>query len=490
MKIRDMVIALAVLLSACGGQTDSSTRATDKHKLSVARVQTSVKQQLLASDYEYTVQALYVAYFGRPADPAGLTNFENALLALGAPTDVIGLANAYSTNPAIAALIDAFGNSAESKALYGAGDSKSFVTAVFNNVLGRPPQTEAGLDFWASAIDNGSLSKGNAALSIMAGAFANTSNQGRADAFGINLRLAIAGYFTTCVTNENAQSAYVGTAAAAAARADLASITTNHGDNYYEPVEKAVTALFPSSASYLELIVGAQGAMGNEPAGLASLNYPQGVAADSYGNLYIADTNSNSIRMVTSAGAVTTFAGVVNCGNGAQVSGPTTICQPTAVAIDSQRNVYTNNGPTILKVSQSGTVTVFAGQYGVEGFADGTGVQAKFVNPVAIAIDASDTLYVADSGNSTIRKITPGGVVTTLAGNAKVTGSTNGYSANASFANPGGIAVGNDGTVYVADTNNSLIRAITPTGLVSTLAGSLGPSGHKDGQGTGASFSY
>ena len=139
-----------------------------------------------ASSYSSIVQELYISYFGRPADAAGLANFENALAAVNAPTNIGDLAAAYAGNPAIKSLIDAFGTSAESAALYGSVTSdtasiENFVTAVFQNVLGRAPQT-AGLSFWTNAIATGSLSLGDAALAIASGALNNTTAQGKLDA--------------------------------------------------------------------------------------------------------------------------------------------------------------------------------------------------------------------------------------------------------------------------------------------------------------------
>ncbi len=160
-----------------------------------------------------------MAYFGRPSDPSGLANFAAALQAAGAPTNVAGLATAYASDPAVKSLIDSFGTSKESQTLYGGGTTTAFVTAVFQNVLGRAPQS-AGLSFWVGAIDNGSVSPGDAALSIMAGALANTTAQGLLHAQLVNNRLSAAGFFTGAAS----PATYTGTAAAANARAMLATI--------------------------------------------------------------------------------------------------------------------------------------------------------------------------------------------------------------------------------------------------------------------------
>ena len=131
------------------------------------------------------------------------------------------------------------------------------------------------------------------------------------------------------------------------------------------------------------------------------------------------------------------------------------------------------------------TVTTFAGS-GNPGADNGFGTTASFFLPIAIAVDAAGNVYVADLGNNLIRKINLNGIVTTLAGSG-AKGAANGPGPNASFSAPSGIAVDAAGNVYVADYGNHLIRKITPDGVVSTLAGSGAP-GAADGQGTAASF--
>ena len=213
--------ALAALLAGCGAGNDEPARAQ--------MAQPRIKQAgSTAADYATVVQQLYIAYFGRPADPAGLTNFENQLLQLGAPTDVGDLAAAYGSNPALAELIDSFGLSTESQKLYGGSTTAQFVSAIFSNVLGRQPAS-AGSTFWVSAIDSGATSKGDAALSIMAGAFANTTNptQAQLDVELIDNRVSVAASFTGDVSSQNAVSSYAGAAAALSARQLLAQVGSN-----------------------------------------------------------------------------------------------------------------------------------------------------------------------------------------------------------------------------------------------------------------------
>ncbi|MDP6770717.1 MAG: Ig-like domain-containing protein, partial [Anaerolineales bacterium] len=142
----------------------------------------------------------------------------------------------------------------------------------------------------------------------------------------------------------------------------------------------------------------------------------------------------------------------------------------------------------IRKITPEGVVTTLAGS-GSHGSTDGTGTAASFSYPQGVAVDFNSNVYVADQSNNLIRKITPAGVVTTLAGSGSE-GSTNGTGTAASFDNPVGVAVDGSGNVYVADLSNNLIRKITPAGVVTTLAGDAGNNGSTNGTGTAALFYY
>ena len=179
---------------------------------------------------------------------------------------------------------------------------------------------------------------------------------------------------------------------------------------------------------------------------------------------------------------------------GVVYTGASALVLPHASAVDAAGNIYVANGnDTILKIipgNPLGVATVFAGEPGVHGSADGTGSAARFYSPEGIAVDASTgTIYVADHLNHTIRKITPAGVVTTFAGKPGVSGSADGTGAAARFNRPAGLAVDGMGNVYVADSANYTIRKITPDAVVTTLAGSAGNPGHSDGTGNAARFS-
>jgi len=207
-----------------------------------------------SSSYANIVQELYVTYFGRPADAQGLLNFEAAMAASNAPTDIIGLTAAYSSNAAVQKLVDSFGTSTESVLLYGqvttsTSSATSFVTAVFENLLNRAPAS-AGLNFWVGAITSGSVSLGNAALSIAAGAVANTSAQGLIDAATIANKLTVASEFTAGVSSTSGIAQYSGPAAALVARSLLAGVTSaTSTQSFQTEVAQAVAALGAQSTN-------------------------------------------------------------------------------------------------------------------------------------------------------------------------------------------------------------------------------------------------
>ena len=257
----------------------------------------------------------------------------------------------------------------------------------------------------------------------------------------------------------------------------------------------------------------------------AVFHYPAGVAADSKGNVYVADTFNGAVRKLTPAGTnwtVTTITNVFSHPYGLALdkagsiyvadTGNSAIRKLTpagtnwvlstlpgfyaslGVAVDSGTNVYFNDGSSIIvRMTPAGVITTLAGQSGVTGTNDGTGSSARFNHPCGLAVDSATNVYVADSGNNTIRKITPQGVVTTLAGVAKVAGGydgTNGTSSVGLFNGPRGVAVDEATNVYVADYNNHTVRRITPAGVVTTLGGLLNLPASADGAGNEARFYY
>lgn len=223
----------------------------------------------------------------------------------------------------------------------------------------------------------------------------------------------------------------------------------------------------------------------------ASFNGPHAMAADQQGNLYAADTGNHVIRKITPSAQVTTFAGLAGVsGTNDGVSGNARFYQPEGVCVDTNGNLFVSEigNQTIRKITPAAVVTTVAGLWGVSGTNDGTGTAARFHTPVTVQVDADGFLYVGDFNNQTVRKITPTGNVTTLAGLADVPGRQNGRVAEALFNGPHTCLPDGLGNVYVADLGNHAVRKISADGYVSTFAGLPGNSGTNDGTGTFARF--
>jgi sugar lactone lactonase YvrE len=226
----------------------------------------------------------------------------------------------------------------------------------------------------------------------------------------------------------------------------------------------------------------ATGQAGNaEGTGTSALfSFPNGIAIDAAGNLFVADYNNNAIRKITRGGVVTTFYSSTG------VFGPGGIC------FDSSGNliVTAQDASQIVKITPAGIATTIAGN--TAGYINGTGTSALFNAASDIRADTSGNLYVADFLNNAIRKISPAGVVTTFAG-SDVSGNSAGYADGvgtaAVFNNPTGLAIGPGHVIYVADIYNNDIRKIMPDGTVTLVAGSTAQApGYMDGTGTAARF--
>jgi sugar lactone lactonase YvrE len=223
----------------------------------------------------------------------------------------------------------------------------------------------------------------------------------------------------------------------------------------------------------------------------AQFNHPVALAQDARGTLYVTDAENHTIRTVSSAGRVSTLAGAAGQKGSADGSGTAArFWRPQGIAVDANGTVYVadTENHTIRKITTDGTVSTMAGAARRKGSADGPGATARFFHPAGVAVDGAGNVYVADNGNHTIRKITAAGAVSTLAGQARQHGRTDGPGNQARFLFPNGVAVDALGNVYVADYLNASVRKISPTGEVSTLAGGLQASGHADGPGPAARF--
>ena len=223
----------------------------------------------------------------------------------------------------------------------------------------------------------------------------------------------------------------------------------------------------------------------------AQFNYPTGVAVDQNGNLYVADSHNHTIRKVTPDRQVSTLAGLAGQSGSTDGTGSAArFYDPVAVALDRDGNVYVADAGNadVRKITPAGVVTTLAGKAGVQGFADATGSDARFIDPAAVAVDGNGNVYVADLGANTVRAITSAGVVTTVAGYPNAAGSADGTGSDARFFMPAGIAVDADGNLYVTEYKNGTLRKITPARVVTTLAGDPNIAGTEDGTGHAAHF--
>jgi kumamolisin len=284
--------------------------------------------------------------------------------------------------------------------------------------------------------------------------------------------------------------------------------------------------------------------LSNGQGSAAEFNYPSGVAVDGSGNIYVADYGNNQIREINSSGSVTTpygsltgKAGTTNAaGNNALFNAPNAVAVdgsgnlyvadtgnnlirkisggtastlvgasyslsgPEGVAVDGSGNVYVadTGNDVIRKVTPDGAVSIIAGENGQSGYEDGAATtKALFNAPAAVAVDAGGNVYVADFGNDVIREIS-GGTVTTIAGQAGQAGYLDGLGARALFNAPVGIGIDSLGNLYIADSlvpsigsnaaGNNVLRELSTSGMVSTIAGQVSTTGTADGSGTNAQF--
>ncbi|MCK6682751.1 MAG: hypothetical protein L6R30_10085 [Thermoanaerobaculia bacterium] len=223
----------------------------------------------------------------------------------------------------------------------------------------------------------------------------------------------------------------------------------------------------------------------------ALFSYPRGIALGPSGDLFVGETGNSTLRRIATDGSVTTIAG-----QGAEpgkADGPrlqARFSNPGSISVDSDSNLYVSDSSnhTIRRISASGMVTTYAGTPGESGPWDGPARQASFSSPAGTAVGSDGTVYVADRQNATIRRISPSGTVSTVAGLAQQKGSVDGAGSSARFNQPYGIAVDKAGNLYVADTGNHTIRKVTSGDVVTTFAGVAGQAATTDGTVPAARF--
>ena len=305
------------------------------------------------------------------------------------------------------------------------------------------------------------------------------------------------------VTTAGVSSAFVGTVGspgsangtgtAALFKRPQAAVVDGGGNVFIADTDNS-TIRKATSAGVVTLFAGTPGSQGgtNGTGTVARFSKPTGIGRDASNNLYVTDVAGQTVRRITSAAVVTTFAGSNGVSGSTNGSTGTSarFSSPSGVVVDSSGNIFIGDGAngTVRRITSAGAVTTFVGTAGSQGSTDGTGAGAMFYRPAGIARDANNNLYVADPVANTIRKITTGGVVTTLAGYSAVVGANDNTGSLAGFRGPSGVVADSSGNLFIADTGNHTIRKVTPAGVVTTFAGLAGTAGSTNATGTSARF--
>ena len=207
----------------------------------------------------------------------------------------------------------------------------------------------------------------------------------------------------------------------------------------------------------------------------AKLNYPNGVAFDASGDLYIADSNNDRIRQVDTNGIIATVAGGGPGGDGGAATSAT-LAEPYGVTLDAIGNLYISDDDhaSVRKVATNGIITTMAGEEFSPGYSGdgGLATDASLFIPRSVALDTAGNMYIADSQNCRIRKVNTSGIISTLAGNGNAGYFGDGGPATEAWlAAPSGVAVDASGNLYIADGGNNRIRKVNANGIITTVAG-------------------
>ncbi len=317
-----------------------------------------------------------------------------------------------------------------------------------------------------------------------------TSSSGTTFSSSASLTLVIGTTITTLAGQATVSGSVDGTGAAARFNGPASVAVDSSGIIYIADSSNHIIRKV-TSAGVVTTLAGTAGVSGSADGtgSAARFNAPSGIAVSGLGTVYVADTYNHIIRVISPEGVVTTLAGLAgNTGSTDATGSAARFLYPYGIALDSGGTVYVADtfNHTIRRVTGAGVVSIYAGTAGARGTANGAGVAARFAYPFAIAVDSTGNLYVADSFNHAIRKIDTGANVTNLAGTSGTAGTTDGTGTAALFNQPSGIAVDTAGNVYVADTYSHTLRKITGAGVVTTLSGLAGTAGSVDGVGSAA----
>lgn len=410
-----------------------------------------------AADYVKVAQQIYVSYFGRPADLFGLNDMTAALAASDAPTDIAGFKAAYSTNGTVKAIIDNFGSSTESTALY-TGTNTDFITAIFQNVLNRDPLI-AGLTYWVKAIENHEMTRADAATQILAAAVKTGGSA--ADMATVNNKVTVATNFTTAIDTAAEVNAYKGAAAAATARAMLHTVTDTS-----VPADFAATI----ATTLTTLVTGAV------PVTNTSLTLNQDTLTGGAGN----DVFNAGAAAVADGSLVDTLSGVdsLNGAAGSDTLNATLsaagLVAPTMTAVENVILRVTGSATAGLDlVASTGVTSVTVANSNIST----TGITVDHVGDASLAVKNQNTNVIFDNSTATtlalnldtVGSATTGRITVDLGKTTAASASTVAITANNALATINSTTADVETIVSVAATGTNKIDFTDGVATVKTL---------------------